>query len=60
MEDLKKLKEEYQTIQGDWNGKDDQFNSGGSIYHEEHASQAGDIVEAIENVEDLLAGFEEL
>lgn len=60
MEELTKLKEEYQTIQGDWNGKEDTYMSGGSIYHEEHASTAGEIVETIAKLEELLAEFEEL
>ena len=58
MTGLEKLKEEYETIQGDWNGKDDTFMSGGSIYHEEHASVAGDIVDTIDKLTELLEGFE--
>ena len=60
MEELKKLKEEYTTIQGDWNGKDDTYMSGGSIYHEEHASTAGEIVETIEKLQELISVFEEV
>ena len=54
---LDKLREEYEEISGGWNGEDEQFTSGGNIYHEEDAHIAKDIVEKIDELKELLANF---
>lgn len=59
-ENLKKLKEEYETIASDWNGEDERFMSGGCIYHEDDADTAKEIVEAIEKIEEFIKEFEQV
>ena len=54
---LDKLREEYETLAGDWNGEDPSFQSGGEIYHEEDAGIASEIVEKIDELKELLANF---
>jgi len=52
--DLKRLKREASEIAGGWNGKDDQFNVNGTTYSEDDAHHAIEVMEACEQLEDLL------
>jgi hypothetical protein len=54
---LEQLKEQYSQIAGDWNGEDKSFQSGGTVYTEDEALLATDIVDAIDHLENLLADF---
>ncbi len=56
-ETLTQMKKRYQTIASDWNGKDTTFHSGGIQYTEDQAQIATDIVDALENVENLIDTF---
>lgn len=55
--DLTKIREEMEGIAGGWNGEDSQFIHEGELYHEDDATQALDIVEAIDALQDLLDNF---
>jgi len=55
---LQEIKDEYNTIAGDWNGKDETFNSGGDSYSEDQAHAADQIVEQAEILQRLLNEFQ--
>lgn len=55
---LKYLKEKYERIASDWNGKDGEFLSGGIAYTESHATSAQDIIDQIVALEDMIANFD--
>lgn len=57
---LLEIKDEALTISGDWNGKDENFISGGDSYSEDHAHKAGEIVEKVEELTRLINQFNEL
>ncbi len=59
-QDLYHLKNEFEKIQGSWNGEDSQFTCEGELYHEDHATAAGDIVEKIDELLAELDAFYEL
>ena len=54
------IKDEYNTIAGDWNGKDESFTSGGSEYSQDQAHMALQIVEQAEILQRLLNEFKSL
>lgn len=54
---LEQIKEKFGTISGDWNGEDSRFTSGGITYADDAAVLAKDILDAVDNLEDLLEQF---
>ena len=50
--DLKTI-QDIDDIASGWNGKDDQFNVGGVLYREEHATVAVEIMTLIKELEEL-------
>lgn len=52
---LSEIKEQAERIVSSWNGEDKTFQCDGETYHEEDAETAQDLIEAIKNVEELLA-----
>jgi hypothetical protein len=51
---ITELKEKMEEKAGGWNGKDDQFNVGGTTYSEEDAHHSNEVIEACEHLEALL------
>lgn len=53
--ELNKLRKEQEEISSGWNGESESFVSeNGFIYHEEDATLAGEIVDAIDNLTSLI------
>ncbi len=57
---LQQLRSAFETISGSWNGSDEQFLADGEPYHEEHATAATEIVEAVDALQAMLNEFVDL
>lgn len=58
--DLQSLKKDAEEVAGGWNGEDDRFQVGGTIYTEDDAHLAQEIVDACEKLESLLNEWSEI
>lgn len=56
---LSEIKREAEGLSSAWNGKDDKFMHEGSLYHEDDATHAQEIVDKCEELEELLEVFNE-
>lgn len=57
---LQEIRDEYNIIASDWNGREETFMSGGSKYSEDHAHASMQIVEQAEILQRLINEFKEL
>ena len=58
--DLQKLRKDAEEIAGGWNGEDERFQVGGTIYAEDDAHLALQLIETINKLEGLLEEWSEL
>lgn len=55
--DLSAMKKYLEALRSSWNGEDAQFSHEGQLFHEDDVSNAEEIIEKIDELQEMLNNF---